>query len=269
MNKMKRMLRILLLLALIAPAHAELSQPNAAGVTFGHVHLNVSDVQAHKKLFVEVFGGTFVQRGALSLVKFPNMLVAFRKTSTAGSSQGSILDHFGFKVRDIAAMRAELEALGYRVQKGFTGVEGFPNAYVDGPDGLRLEMQQDTTLTAKAVPNHVHFFTADYVPLLDWYVDAFLLTKKNRGRMKTTADAGSVNLSFTNSTRPVAGTKGRTIDHIGFEVSNLETFLKQLEANGIKLDTPMTEVPSLGLKVAFLSDPSGTYIELTEGLAAY
>jgi predicted enzyme related to lactoylglutathione lyase len=256
-------------LTVLSPAHAQLSPPNAAGVTFGHVHLNVSNVEAHKKLFVDVFGGTFLQKGALPVVKFPNMLIAFRQGTTAGPSQGSVVDHFGFKVRDIAAMRAELEALGYEVQKEFTGVEGFPNAYVVGPDGLRLEMQQDTTLTAKAAPNHIHFFTSDYVKLLDWYVDTFAFTKKNRGRMATTADAGTVNLSFGTSREPVAATKGRTIDHIGFEVTNLDAFAKQLEAKGIKLDMPVREVPSLGLKVAFFTDPSGAYIELTEGLTAY
>jgi len=266
---MKWVVRIAVCLAMAAPAEAQLSPPNAAGVTFGHVHLNVADIEVHKKLFVEVFGGSFVQKGALSAVKFPNMLVALRKTATTGSSQGSVLDHFGFKVRDIAGMRTELEALGYKVQGEFKGVEGFPNAYVDGPDGLRLELQQDTSLAVKAVPNHVHFFTSDYVKLLDWYADAFALTKKSRGRMKTTADAGTVNLSFTTSSQPVAPTKGRTVDHIGFEVTNLESFLKQLEARGIKLDMPMREVPDLGLKVAFLTDPSGTYVELTEGLSAY
>jgi predicted enzyme related to lactoylglutathione lyase len=266
---MKWAVRIAFFLAFVAPARAELSPPNAAGVTFGHVHLNVADIEVHKKLFVEVFGGTFVQKGPLSTVKFPNMLVALRKTASAGPSQGSVLDHFGFKVRDIAAMRIELEALGYTVQNEFKGVEGFANAYVDGPDGLRLEMQQDTTLSAKAVPNHVHFFTSDYAELLDWYADTFALTKKNRGRMKTTADAGTVNLSFTSSSKPVTPTKGRTVDHIGFEVTNLSEFLKQLETKGIKTDTSMRELPDLGLKVAFLTDPSGTYIELTEGLSAY
>jgi predicted enzyme related to lactoylglutathione lyase len=266
---MKFVVGLSLLLTLIAPVHAQLSQPNAAGVTFGHVHLNVSDIDAHKKLFVNAFGGTLVQKGALTAVKFPNMLIALRKTTSAGASQGSVVDHFGFKVRDIASMRSELEALGYTVQSEFKGVEGFPNAYVEGPDGLRLEMQQDTTLASKAVPNHVHFFTSDYVKLLDWYVDVFALAQKNRGRMKTTADAGAVNLSFTSSSKAVVGTKGRTIDHIGFEVTNLCAFIKQLEGRGIKLDTPMREMSSLGLKVGFLTDPTGTYIELTEGLAAY
>jgi predicted enzyme related to lactoylglutathione lyase len=78
-----------------------------------------------------------------------------------------------------------------------------------------------------------------------------------------------VNLSFANSNEPVVPTKGRTIDHIGFEVKNLDAFAKQLEAKGIKLDVPVRDIPSIGLKIAFLTDPSGTYIELTEGLDKY
>ena len=263
---MSKIIIVLSLLIICTPVRAELSPPNAAGVTFGHVHLNVADIEVDKKLFVDVFGGTFVQRGALSAVKFPNMLVALRVRPTTGPSQGTVMDHFGFKVRDIASMLRTLRAMGYEVQSEFTGAEGFPNAYVLGPDGLRIEMQEDRTLTVTAIPNHVHFFTRDYAKLLDWYVDTFSLTKRKRGRIATTADAGTVNLSFGNSAAPVVGTKGRTIDHIGFEIKNLDAFVKQLALKGIKVDSPVQDVPNSGLKIAFLTDPNGTYIELSEGL---
>jgi hypothetical protein len=62
----------------------------------------------------------------------------------------------------------------------------------------------------------------------------------------------------------VTGTKGRALDHIGFEVKDLEDFTKTLEANGVKLDTPYRKVPQMGFAVAFLTDPWGTRIELTE-----
>jgi catechol 2,3-dioxygenase-like lactoylglutathione lyase family enzyme len=155
------------------------------------------------------------------------------------------------------------------VQEQFTGAEGFANAYVIAPDGLRLEMQEDKSLGVKAMPNHIHFFTPDYVKLLDWYVDIFSLTKRSRGRIATTADAGTVNLSFGNSRTPTLATKGRTIDHIGFEVDNLEAFISRLEAKGIKLDVPKREIADTGLEYAFITDPNGTYIELTEGLDEY
>jgi hypothetical protein len=34
------------------------------------------------------------------------------------------------------------------------------------------------------------------------------------------------------------------------------------------LTVPYREVPALGIKIAFINDPWGTNIELTEGLAA-
>jgi len=74
-------------------------------------------------------------------------------------------------------------------------------------------------------------------------------------------------LDFLPAQMPAAPTKGRTLDHIGFEVKNLEAFCKKLEAGGVKFDAPYREMPNFGLKIAFILDPIGTRIELTEGLA--
>ncbi len=267
---MKRLfLTVALLLAAAGTARAQLSPMNAAGITFGHVHLNVADVEVHKKLWVEMFGGTYVQRGPLMTVKFPNMLIALTQKAPTGPSQGTVMDHFGFKVRSMPEMLAAVRAAGYTVQQEFTGAEGFPNAYFLGPDGLRVEMQEDTTLSAKAIPNHIHFWTPEFEKLLDWYVDIFSLTRRTRGTIKSTADAGTVNLSYQTAREPVVPTKGRVIDHIGFEVKDLAAFVKQLEAKGIKFDVAYREVPTIGLKIAYITDPSGVYIELTEGYVNY
>jgi catechol 2,3-dioxygenase-like lactoylglutathione lyase family enzyme len=67
----------------------------------------------------------------------------------------------------------------------------------------------------------------------------------------------------------VEGTRGRSLDHVGFEVDGLEAFCRILEAKGIVFDRPYTEVESLGIAIAFFTDPFGTYIELTEGLDAF
>ncbi len=105
--------------------------------------------------------------------------------------------------------------------------------------------------------------------LRSWYIDKLMLTATERGSFKT-ANAGGNNLTFQASrTPPTGGTKGGTVDHIGFEVKNLEAYCKKLEASGIKLDTPYRKIPSLGIAIAFLTDPQGVYIELTEGLDAY
>ena len=47
----------------------------------------------------------------------------------------------------------------------------------------------------------------------------------------------------------------------------LEQFMKKLESQGIKLDSPVHQLPNSTIKIAFLTDPWGTNIELTQGLA--
>jgi len=266
---MKVLLAAALMVAVATPGAAPLEPPNAAGITYGHVHLNVKDIEVEKKIFVDIFGGTFVQKGPLATVKFPNMLVAFQQKEPTGPSEGTVMDHFGFKVRDIEQMKQAWRAAGMEVTREFTGAEGFPNAYLAGPDGLKIEMQEDKTLPAKAIPNHIHFVTPDFEKLLGWYVDTFSLVRRPRGTIQTTADAPGMNLSFQTSRTPTVATKGRTIDHIGFEIKNLEAFCKQLEAKGIKFDVPYRQVPTVGLNIAYITDPSGVYIELTEGYDKY
>jgi catechol 2,3-dioxygenase-like lactoylglutathione lyase family enzyme len=73
-------------------------------------------------------------------------------------------------------------------------------------------------------------------------------------------------LPANGATAPVP-TKGRAIDHIGFEVKNLDAFVKKLQADGVTIEVPYRDMPNLGLKLAFIVDPVGTRIELTEGLA--
>jgi hypothetical protein len=67
----------------------------------------------------------------------------------------------------------------------------------------------------------------------------------------------------------LTGSAGRVIDHVGFEVRNLEDFCKKLEAKGIKLSKPVHREASLGnVSSATVVDPWGTVIELTEGMEA-
>jgi lactoylglutathione lyase len=97
-----------------------------------------------------------------------------------------------------------------------------------------------------------------------WYAKFFGAKPGMRGTFQA-ADVPGANLTFAKSPTPTVGTKGRTLDHIGFEVKDLEAFCKKLEANGVKLDRPYQKAP-IGITLAFLTDPWGTSIELNEGL---
>ena len=264
---MKLFFTLALALTLLSPLGAQLLPPNDAGVTMGHVHLNVTDVEAQRKFWTEQFGATPLtnEKPGAAGVKVPGMLIIFTKKDPIHATEGTILDHFGFKVRSLDEMRKSLVAAGFRVDAEFKGTEGFPNAYTYGPDNVKIEMQQDTTLPVRAASHHLHFLLAEPMPLRTWYVEKMGLTATRRGSFDT-ANASGQNLTFGVSKTASGGTKGGSLDHIGFEVKNLEAYCKKLEAAGIKLDVPYRKVPSLGIAIAFVTDPSGVYIELTEGL---
>ncbi len=260
---------ILLALIIALPVQAQLAAPNAAGVTFGHVHLNVADIELHKRIWVEHFDGILVQKGPLTTVKLPGFLLVLTERESTGSSQGTVMDHFGFKVRDIEAVHAAWREAGFEVQSEFTGAEGFANSYLLAPDGVRLELQEDPSLPESVIGYHIHFWTDDFRDLLDWYVDTFSAVKRKRGTIETTADVPGMNMSFARCRTECAPTQGRAIDHIGFEVDDLDAFAKVLGQRGVELEFPPRSIESIGLKIAFFTDPSGVRVELTEGLDLY
>jgi len=266
---MRLLLTAVALLTLVSPAIAQLAVPNAAGLTYGHVHLNVTDVELHKQLWAEHFGGVVTQKGSLIAVRLPGLLVALSAREPTGPSRGSVMDHFGFKVRNMAKFLAKWRAAGYEVDSEFPGVEGQANAYVTMPDGVRVELQEDQMLPVEIAGYHIHFWAPEHEALLDWYLDVFGLELRPRGRIQTTTNVPGMNLSFSHTRGEHAPSRGRAIDHIGFELNDLKAFCEQLEAKGIAFDVEYREIDGIELKSAFITDPAGTYIELTEGYDAY
>ena len=257
-------------LAVAAPASAQLAPFNPAGVTYGHVHLSTGNADAMKKMWVEQFGGVLSTKGTLTVAKIPNMMVAFRGTAPTGGIEGAALDHFGLKVPNLAEFLKKWRAAGYEVQREFKGSEGFPNAFIVGVDGLRFELQEDTTLKVPASAYHLHFRVPEPAKLRDWYVETFGLTPGTSGNFLT-AEAPGVRLLFQQSPAAptLTSTQGRTVDHIGFEVRNLKEFYDKLTAKGVKFDVAYREVPAIGLNISYLTDPMGTYIEVTQGYTGY
>ena len=266
---MKLLLTAVALLTLVSPAYAQLAVPNEAGLTYGHVHLNVSDVELHKRLWVEHFGGVVTQKSTLVAVRLPGFLVALSAREPTGGSQGSVMDHIGFKVRNMDKFLAKWRAAGYSVDSEFTGAEGQLNAYVTMPDDVRVELQEDQMLQVEVSGYHIHFLTSEYEELLAWYLDVFELEQRPRGSIQTTTNVPGMNLSFGTASEALAPTQGRSIDHIGFEIDDLEAFCEQLKAKGIEFDTEYREIDRLQLNIAYITDPSGVRIEFTEGYDAY
>lgn len=238
----------------------------------GHVHLLVKDVAAQKHFWIDIMGGTLVKNGPAEMIEFPGAFIMLRQGEPSGPPAGSIVDHFGFVVKDMPGSIAKWKANGLLVQQ--TGTN--PNqSFVTAPDGIRLEVFGDPNLPVPVQMNHVHFMLLkqDIPAMQAWYAKVFGATTGKResvarpGNWMDCDDLPGVNLSMSASENRRAPTKGRSIDHIGFEVKNLDAFVRKLEEQGIKIEAPVRQIPNTKLKIAFLTDPWGTYIELTENLA--
>lgn len=255
-----------------APALAQLAPPNDIGVALGHIHLAVKDVEAHKKFWTTMLGGTVVTNGPLTLIQFPGIFIMLRQAEATSPSAGSIVDHFGFVYKDLAAARARWKAAGVKYDVG----EVNPNqGYVYAPDsGIRVEVFGDPSLPGEVGMDHVHLYPpeADFPAIQAWYAKVFggLPGKRQRVARPGLTDCvyfHRFNLSFSAGEGKLAPTKGRALDHLGFDVRNIEEFEKRLVAQGLKFDAPPRQVPNARTKVAFLTDPWGSYIEVTEKLA--
>jgi catechol 2,3-dioxygenase-like lactoylglutathione lyase family enzyme len=262
----------------------DLSAPNAAGVAMGHLHYVVRDVAANKAFWVGLGGRSVLFNGTTEGIVFPDVVVLLRQGESNGGTEGSVVNHVAFRVKSVAA----IERAGYEVEYNaqYPGV-----ASIHTPEGERIELFDDELATnlgftiddggkdaaaerhnrkleVPIIAHHVHLNVPpdQVVAAKEWYATYFGGVRGKRWRYDA-VDLPGININISGVETAQAPTRGRMLDHIGFEVANLEAFCKALEAKGLKFDRPYSKLPS-GFGLAFLTDPWGTYIELTEGLRA-
>ena len=272
---------LFVLLLHAAPSSAQLSAAKEGPVVYGHHHVNATSIAAHSRFWVDTLGGVPITIAGRQIVKFPNVLVFLREQAPTGGSIGTTADHLGLAVPDLRPVIDKLKAGGYRmitrdsvpadwaVSDDITRspAGGRPIAFVLGPDDLKVELVQIADQKAPAMLQHVHLFGPERDEMQAWYVKVFgaRAGAPAPGARFLTAALPGVSLNFTAAPTPVVGTKGRVVDHVGFEIDDLPTFLKKLDAMGIRPEN-VRQVPDLGIAIAFITDPWGTLIELTEGL---
>src|SRR6267378_4035933 len=198
-----------LLFASTLAAGSAVAQPapyNEVGVTMGHWHLISKDVEANKKIFLGM-GAKMFMIGGNPFMMFPgtyiNLTLGTEKGD--GGSRGSVVNHVGFIVNNVQEQVAKWKAAGVAVLPG--GNNRLDQAYVETPDGLRIEILED---------------------------------------------------------KAQLPTKGRVLDHIGFDVKDLQAFIKKIEAEGIKLDEPYRKNEATGSAITYVTDPWGTRVELVQ-----
>ena len=139
---------------------------NAAGVSMGHIHLTVRDMDA-KETFFKLLGGTPVSNGPLRLIEFPGIYVMLRKGEPSGGSVGSTVNHFGFQVRSMKDWLPKWQAAGLRMEP----VTRPTQVYLLTPDDIRAEILEEPSLATPIAGHHIHFATQDIPGMQAWYVE--------------------------------------------------------------------------------------------------
>ena len=138
-------------------------------------------------------------------------------------------------------------------------------AAVMSPERVRILLTQDAAIAVPAMTNELLMKVPNPAEAAAWYAKWFGATVVKQGN-DPVAQIPGMNMRFVEAKEPAAGTRGRSLDHIGFEVKNLQAFVSKLQEGGVTINTPFRTM-SLGFltAIAFITDPWGTYIELNEG----
>jgi catechol 2,3-dioxygenase-like lactoylglutathione lyase family enzyme len=251
---LSRMFAVALFAAL--SAFAQPPFPEVPNLVAAHIHLNSADPDVAIAFWTDAIG---MSSGSFNSVSTLGVKILFTRKTPSGPSAGSAIDHIALKVPDLQTVVDRLSKSPYKP----VGPQTSPNRLmINGPDGARVELIEDNSLYAPLEFNHIHLSSKQPKEMQAWYI-------RNLGARPGTGDNGDsiliqgaiLAISQADSALPSAD---RAIDHISFEVKDLESFCRKLIENGVKLDSTPHLAPELSASIALLSDPWGTRIELME-----
>ena len=245
------------------PMLAQLPAPNAAGVSAGHDIMIVKDLDGANR-FWNALGGEPGQLGTLKLTKLPGVLSLMRMGDNKGGTEGSSVEYVGYKVKSLKETLAKMDAAGFKPMPGATSTR----AFLVTPDAIKVRLVEDRKLATAVASDMIQMDVSNVKEAQAWY-EKWFGAKLVKDGNETLADIPGHRILFVEAKGPVEPTKGRAFDRIGLEVKNLEEQCKRLDGAGIKLDGKgYNKAKNMDLAVCLITDPWGTYIEMSEGLAA-
>lgn len=110
-----------------------------------HLHLSTPDVEATLNWYQQMMGGEIKQfAGAIPGVDYSGRIwvLASRAQAEIAPTQGRSLDHLGWDVEAIDDFVADLKTRGVKVTLEPRVFRDIRIAFVEGPDGVRIELVQ-------------------------------------------------------------------------------------------------------------------------------
>jgi len=256
-NFLKTIVTLLTLLSLSSIAIAD----------YGHLHLAAPEPSAAAQWYAKHFGGTVAGFGgetgegiAVDRVMYGAIPVIFQKRENSPGSVGSGVDHIGFSMTAVADKLTALVDDGAKKIGEIRSVGGMTIAFVEDPWGTKIELIDDADLRGL---HHIHLSGSDPVATLTWYAE---ILGGKREKFKGLLDGINYDnklwLLVSKAQNEPAETQGRSIDHLGYNFSNLDEAAGALKLNDVKFTLEPRDYR--GIRIAFIEGPDGVRIELVQ-----
>jgi catechol 2,3-dioxygenase-like lactoylglutathione lyase family enzyme len=247
---------LVLALAAVVPCHSQNATaapapavtPNAAGVSFLHIHLYVRNVEAQRNFWLALAGEPQSGRG----IRIGTATISITAGEPKGGNEGTAIDHAAFKVKNLKETVAKLVAAGGRAVPGTRPII----AFVFAPEDVKVEIIEEPTLEGPPMHDHVQFNLRSASEAFPWYQKFLGATQNANGSW---AIPGTTLRISEGKAAPTSA--GTSFDHIAFDVGDLSGFLQKVESNGLAHEA-ITRIGNGARGYTYVTDPGGVHIEL-------
>jgi len=265
---MKGLLIAAWLVAISVVVAAQLPVPNAGGTSAGHHIFRVKDVETANR-FWATLGAEPTALANIKLMKIPGVLLFISgprgnaPATALPGNHGTTVEFLTFKVKDLAASLTKWKAAAIEPMKEYK------ETTLLGPDDIQVRITEDRSLTTPIAADGVIMNVADAADVSAWYAKWFG-AKISRSGKETIGDIPGARIVFRETKEAIAPLRGHSLGLLGFEVADLEDFVKRYQEAGGKFDGNGTiaRAQAANLAVIQLTDPWGTSIEVSQGLKA-
>lgn len=267
-----RALIFLLLLASLSLPAQLCAQGAQETSTYHHLHFRVPDTAAAAAWYAKYMSGEQIKISDFDAVRQANgVLLIFSPGDRPGvdgslhegeikGSAGTVVDHVGFSFTDLEAMMSIYREEGIEIlQEPIQVGELFSYGFVEDPWGTKIEVMQDPELLGL---HHIHVMSQQPEDAIKWYQSQFggeITTFKNIPVLLAISYS-DVWLIVQGTDKSLAGTRFRSIDHLGFGVPDIDIAMSGYEKNNVEI---AAQPRSFGdFKIAFVESPDGVLIEI-------
>ena len=175
------------------------------------LYLNTADREAQIRFWCGALTATPTEEGC----EIPGALIVVRHQAPSAGTAGSVMDHLGLQVNELAPFLERLDQAGIAYQPNPNGFQ----AMATGPDGLRVELAELREQPEPIRLHHIHFYTIDPLATQRWYAKTLGAVPGKRMHFDA-ADLAGLNLTFSPSDTGREPTEGRVFHAIGFADQN-------------------------------------------------